>query len=351
MRSAPTTTRSPRSERSVVRQRGDRRASGVNPPEPSDLLRRDDCWSTQPAPSRSDDTWTTLGLVVGTVRRDSFPRTRSLRMRFPMATLSRRPVAVLVAGACPLPCTATAATAAADKVPVTRSVYGKTAPDNAPGQEMYLQQVVIAPGGKLPEHYHEGTQLATIRAGVLTYNVVTGTAVVTRADGKTVRVKGKGVVTLRKGDTLVEAQSLVHYGSNKGKVPVVILLTALLHQGAPLSTPVGDGDVGTKPMHIESTLSSQSRTLRQVGTDGLKTYGWNQLTGTSSLAGEPVEVELLGSVNYDNGNGPFSAFITFTYADGSTLATSAQGITTVDTASGTTSFAASLGVIGGTGKY
>jgi Cupin domain len=272
-------------------------------------------------------------------------------MRLPLGTLSRRAVAVLVLSACTLAFTSTAASAASDKVPVTRSVYGKTAPDNAPGQEMYLQQVVIAPGGKLPEHYHEGTQLATIRSGVLTYNVVTGTAVVTRANGKTVSVKGKGVVTLRKGDTLVEAQSLVHYGSNKGKVPVVILLAALLHEGAPLSTPIGEGDPSAKPMHIESTLSSQSRTLRQVGADGLKTYGWNQLTGKSSLAGEPVEVELLGSVDYDNGNGPFSAFITFTYADGSTIATSAQGITTVDTATGTTTFAASLGVIGGTGTY
>jgi quercetin dioxygenase-like cupin family protein len=258
---------------------------------------------------------------------------------------------VLVLSACTLAFTSTAATAASDKVPVTRSVYGKTEPDNAPGQEMYLQQVVIAPGGKLPEHYHEGTQLATIRSGVLTYNVVTGTAVVTRGNGKTVNVKGKGVVSLRKGDTLVEAQSLVHYGSNKGKVPVVILLAALLHEGAPLSTPIGEGDPSAKPMHIETTLSSQSRTLRQVGADGLKTYGWNQLTGTSSLAGEPVEVELLGSVDYDNGSGPFSAFITFTYADGSTIATSAQGITSVDTATGTTTFAASLGVIGGTGTY
>src|SRR5215211_4228161 len=153
------------------------------------------------------------------------PTLRSTRMRLLPASSSRRAVAALASAACVLVFTSTAATTAAaatDKVPVTRSVYGKTAPDNAPGQEMYLQQVVIAPGGKLPEHFHEGTQLATIRSGVLTYNIVTGTAVVTRAGGRTVKVKGKGVVTLRKGDTLVEAESLVHYGSNKGKVPVVI---------------------------------------------------------------------------------------------------------------------------------
>src|SRR5262249_35783125 len=66
----------------------------------------------------------------------------------------------------------TAAHAASKPEPITRTVYGQTAPANAPGQELYLQQVVILPGAKLPEHFHEGTQLATVRSGVLTYNVV-----------------------------------------------------------------------------------------------------------------------------------------------------------------------------------
>ena len=91
---------------------------------------------------------------------------------------------------------------AADEEPIQRTVYGKTAPDERSGPGALLQQVVIAPGAKLPEHFHEGTQLATIRAGVLTYNVVSGEAVVTRAGGRTQTVVGPGVVIVAKGDAL-----------------------------------------------------------------------------------------------------------------------------------------------------
>jgi quercetin dioxygenase-like cupin family protein len=47
--------------------------------------------------------------------------------------------------------------------PVQRTIYGTAAPVNAPGQSLTLQQVVIAPGAKLPTHFHEGTQLSTTR--------------------------------------------------------------------------------------------------------------------------------------------------------------------------------------------
>ena len=75
------------------------------------------------------------------------------------------------------------------------------------------------------------------------------------------------------------------------------------------------------------------------------------LTGTSSLDNQPVGIELLGSVNYVSGSGPFSAFVTFTYADGSTLGASMQGNARLDSATGDTALVATLGVIGGTGKY
>jgi len=244
-----------------------------------------------------------------------------------------------------------ATSGAAEKEPVQRNVYGQTAPPNAPGQQLYLQQVVIDPGAKLAEHFHEGTQLATIRAGVLTYNVVSGTAVVTRANGSTNTYKGPKVVTLRRGDALVEDESLVHYGSNKGKQPVVIELAALLHDGAPLSTPVGKADAGAKPLHVEATLSSPSRTLHQVGARGEKTYGWNLLEGTATVDGQPVQVQLQGSVNYTNGSGPFSALVTFTFADGSTLGATVQGLATANERKNETTFASTMLVIGGTGAY
>jgi len=244
-----------------------------------------------------------------------------------------------------------AAPSPAPKEPIQRTVYGPTAPANAPGQELTLQRITIAPGAKLPEHFHEGTQVATVRAGVLTYNVVSGTVQVTRVDGSTSLVTGPRVIRLRTGDAVVETESLVHYGANTGKQPAVIEIAALIRAGAALATPVGDDEAGTTAVHMETTLASQSRTLHDVGAAAEKTYGWNLLTGTTMVDDQPVGIEMLASVDYVSGNGQFSGFVTFTYADGSTLGTSMQGSALLDPATGDTAFASSLGVIGGTGTY
>jgi hypothetical protein len=237
------------------------------------------------------------------------------------------------------------------KEPIERTVYGTTDPLNAPGQTLSLQQVVIAPGAKLPVHFHEGTQLTTVRSGVLTYNVVSGTVQITRTDGSIDAVTGPKVVTVRRGDALVENESLVHFGANTGKKPVVLELAVLLRTGAPLSTPVGEGDEGATRLHFETTLTSQSRTLHEAGGSGDKTYGWNALIGASSLDDQPVDVEMLASVDYVDGSGPFFGFLTFTFADGSTLGFTMQGNAQLDSTADETAFVATLGVIGGTGTY
>ncbi len=138
----------------------------------------------------------------------------------------------------------TSTTTSSGTTGIIRADLGSTAPANAPGQELYLQRVTIAPGAKLPEHFHQGTQIARILGGVLTYDIASGSAVVTRADGKTETVDAPATVTLEKGDGLVETQGLVHHGSNRGKKPVVIEIASLLAAGAPLSTPVGQSATG-----------------------------------------------------------------------------------------------------------
>ena len=252
-------------------------------------------------------------------------------------------VAFVVAGA-------VAAYAAKDKEPIRRIVYGTAEPQNAPGQTMNLQQVEIDPGAKLPEHFHAGTQIATIKEGVLTYQVVSGSVTVLRKGGTTDTLSAPNTVTLRVGDTIVENESLVHYGANNGKKTVVIEVAALLHAGEPLATPVGTGAAGDT-VKLETTLSSQSRTLYQVGPGNESTYGWNRLTGTSTLNGQPVSIEMLATVDYTKGNGPFSGVVTFTFADGSTLGVSMVGSTTAQPNGTDASFASTLGVIGGTGQY
>jgi hypothetical protein len=245
---------------------------------------------------------------------------------------------------------AVAAYAAKEKEPIRRVVYGTTEPQNSPGQSLIMQTVEVDPGATLPEHFHEGTQLATIKAGVLTYKVVSGSVLVMHRDGSTETVSGPGEVKLGVGDTIAENEALVHYGANKGKKTVVIDVAALLRDGAPLSTAVGTGATG-ETMKLETTLSSQSRTLYQTGPANESTYGWNRLTGASTLNGQPVSIEMLATVDYTKGNGPFSGVVTFTFADGSTLGVSMVGTTTAQPNGTDASFASTLGVIGGTGQY
>ncbi len=233
---------------------------------------------------------------------------------------------------------------------ITRTDLGSASPANGPGQELYLRRVTLAPGAKLPEHFHQGTQVAHIISGVLTYDIASGTAAVTRANGKTETVAAPATIKLRRGDGLVETQGLVHHGSNAGKQPVVIELASLLQEGAPLSTPVGQGATGT-PLQLSADLESQSRNLHTVGADGSVTYGWNQLVGTASVDGEPVGVEMLGNVDYVQGSGPLFGFVTFSFADGSTLGAQFEGTATGTANGDETSFATTLGVIGGTGRY
>jgi quercetin dioxygenase-like cupin family protein len=233
---------------------------------------------------------------------------------------------------------------------ITRAALGEATPANAPGQVLYLQRVTIAPGAKLVEHFHQGTQVARVVSGVLTYDIASGTATVTHVNGKSESFTAPGTVKLRPGESLVKTQGLVHHGSNAGKKPVVIELAALLQVGAPLATPVGQGATGT-PLALGADLESQSRTLHTAGAGDSVVYGWNLLTGTATLEGAPVQVEMQGNVSYLKGSGPFFGFVTYTFADGSTLGVQMQGAATASADGSTTEFAATLGVVGGTGRY
>jgi cupin domain len=245
---------------------------------------------------------------------------------------------------------AVAAYAAKDKEPVRRVVYGTAEPQNSPGQSLILQEVVVDPGAKLAQHFHEGTQLATIKAGVLTYTVASGAVTVMHKDGTSATLDAPNTVKLRPGDSIVENESLVHHAANTGKKTVVIEAASLLHDGAPLATPFGTDATGDT-VKLETTLSSQSRTLYQTGPGNESTYGWNRLTGTSTLNGQPVSIEMLATVEYTKGSGPFSGVVTFAFADGSTVGVSMVGATTAQPNGTDASFASTLGVIGGTGQY
>jgi quercetin dioxygenase-like cupin family protein len=121
-----------------------------------------------------------------------------------------------------------------------REELGNALPVNAPGQHLYLERVTISPGTQLDTHFHDGTQVAHIVSGSLTYNIVSGSAQITRDAGAVETLTGPTVTTLEPGDWIVETRDLVHFGSNESEDPVVVLLAVLLVQDAPLATPVED---------------------------------------------------------------------------------------------------------------
>jgi quercetin dioxygenase-like cupin family protein len=121
-----------------------------------------------------------------------------------------------------------------------RDELGDALPANAPGQHLYLERVTISPGTQLDTHFHDGTQVAHIVAGTLTYNIVSGSARITRDTGSVETLTGPTVTTLETGDWIVETKDLVHFGSNESDDPVVVLLAVLLVEDAPLATPVED---------------------------------------------------------------------------------------------------------------
>lgn len=89
--------------------------------------------------------------------------------------------------------------------------------------------------------------------------------------------------------------------------------------------------------------------FRQVGPAGSYRYGHGRLQGTTTLRGAQVRVELLGSIRYANGSGPFTGFWTFTRADGAVVAFDYSGRATQT--QDRTRLRGRLAVIGGTGAW
>lgn len=127
---------------------------------------------------------------------------------------------------------------------VVRSALAQTDKvQGAPQRTMVLSRVVVNPGAKLALHHHLGTQISRIEAGVLTYTVERGSAVVREGEAdqqpRLARTIGAGQTgKVRAGQWLVEQPSDIHRAANRGTVPVVIYLATLLKTGAPPSTPV-----------------------------------------------------------------------------------------------------------------
>jgi quercetin dioxygenase-like cupin family protein len=147
--------------------------------------------------------------------------------------------AILVAGgAIGYAVAGTVGTPTAKRTMLARSLHPRGAPDRTLG----LSRVVIPPGGRIPLHHHEGTQVAYIDSGVLTYHVKTGSVTVRRGAADehprvVKKIKAGQTGRIHAGDWIVEQPHTHHRAANNGKQRIVIYLGTLLRHGAPPSTP------------------------------------------------------------------------------------------------------------------
>jgi quercetin dioxygenase-like cupin family protein len=161
----------------------------------------------------------------------------SARRRPRAAWLALAACALLAAGAA-IGWAASSGTPVAKRVPLAQSSHVRGAPDRTLG----LTRVEIPAGVKLALHHHEGTQIAYISSGVLTYTVVEGKVRVRRgAPGENAHVV-KTITAghraqIHPGEWFVEQPSDHHKAANKGHEKITIFLATLLKTGAPPSTP------------------------------------------------------------------------------------------------------------------
>lgn len=127
----------------------------------------------------------------------------------------------------------------ADAITVETLAHGF--PSNAPGRDVLLERITLAPGAELPTHSHPGTYVVLVESGELSVAIVEGFAEVTWAGQSTRQLVGPGEqVLLRAGDSVVEQQTLIHSGVNPGSTPVVLIAASLLTPGAPRLHSPGD---------------------------------------------------------------------------------------------------------------
>ncbi|MEB3225975.1 MAG: cupin domain-containing protein [Synechococcus sp.] len=116
---------------------------------------------------------------------------------------------------------------------VTRTVLAEGLPEAAPNQILELVRYEIPPFATLPPHIHPGLQIARVEFGLLTYSVVEGTALITKADGTQETLTAGQKTLLKPGDAVTELEGMVHFGQNETPDPVILLATSLLATNQP----------------------------------------------------------------------------------------------------------------------
>jgi quercetin dioxygenase-like cupin family protein len=129
-----------------------------------------------------------------------------------------------------------------DAAPVARAPLAESDKvKGGKGRTLGLSRVTIPVGGMIPLHHHQGTQVAYIQRGVLTYTVEKGSVTVHSGPADAPRfvrrIPAGRTGRIAAGQWIVEQPSTIHRARNNGKEKIVIYLATLLKTGAPPSTP------------------------------------------------------------------------------------------------------------------
>ena len=123
---------------------------------------------------------------------------------------------------------------------VTAEAMGVGQPASAPGLELSLRRITIAPGGKIPAHSHPGALVIFVEAGTWGYTSLGGTIQLTRAAAEGTPAPAEEMpigteVILNAGDWLFveDPQDDVR---NAGEDDVVLLVAGLTQVGEPFTT-------------------------------------------------------------------------------------------------------------------
>jgi quercetin dioxygenase-like cupin family protein len=136
------------------------------------------------------------------------------------------------------------ATPAAGPVGVTAELLGSGQPSVAPGHELSLRRVTIAPGGGIPAHTHPGALVIYLESGTWGYTALGPGTQLTRAavdgtPGPTEEMAVGEEIILNAGDWIyVEDPS--DDIRNAGEEPVVLLIAGLTRAGEPFTTIMTD---------------------------------------------------------------------------------------------------------------
>jgi quercetin dioxygenase-like cupin family protein len=153
----------------------------------------------------------------------------------------------LLAAGRSLTATAQDATPSGEAAPVTLEMLGSAPAADAPGMNLVLARVTLAPGAVVPAHRHPGQLVVTVESGTLAYTILdegrslrAGAGTPTAAEV----IEPGAEATLGPGEWFVYEANVVHMDRNPGDEPAVVLITGLVAADQPFLIPV-DMDMAT----------------------------------------------------------------------------------------------------------